>query len=422
MNIKFLPFLLCTICYHLCAQQVDVKFSRNGLYLFKELGMESSQIIDYNLTDQGQLYVLYESDIHRRLIRLQEDGTEDDSFKFTSVILDNEGTSPVAMSATEEGTVVVLSNLWNGLNWMIHINEFFENGKLNPNFGRRGIYTKSILNNADDNFGQYLHTSPNGEIIVVAKINDFSVSTTDEKIAILKLSRDGRTLSSDLYANRCYKLDSSAMQDDYLLLAYSSGTTPTVPVQASYLAGVDSEQMVSQKVHCLSTGENFETIDHIVVTHSAVYISHLKLNAEALYLIRKYDLDGNLDETFADTGEVHGSADLYDSSFVVGDKGELYVVSKSLHDDYELLIKKLNNDGSIDETFGENGIASIAMRYPIIALNKIQFDGKNLLYVAGDMAIEGNTFGFVTKIKTDVLQLKKEKLDKFIRTLFVKRG
>ncbi|GAA4271060.1 hypothetical protein GCM10022258_03530 [Aquimarina gracilis] len=401
-------------------QQIDVEFSRNGLYLFKELGMGSSKIIDYNLTDDGELYVLYESDINRKLIRLHKNGQKDITFNFTSAILSNEGTTPVAMSATKDGTVVVLSNLWNGFSWMIHINEFFENGALNQEFGRRGIYTKSILDNTDDNFGKYLYTSSNDEIVVVAKINDFSVSVTDEKIAILKLSREGRTLSSDLYANSCFQLNSSAMQDDYLLLAYSE-TARNETNYATYLAGLDSERMESQNVHCLSTDGNYETIDQIVLTKSAVYISQLKINAEALYLIRKYDLNGNLDGTFRDTGEIDSDADLYDSNFIVGEQGEIFVVSKSLNDNSEILVKKLNSDGTIDETFGVNGIASIVFRYPIIELSKIQIDRKNKLYIAGDMAIEGNSYGFITRIKTDVLLLKKEKLDKFIRNLFVKR-
>ena len=418
MRFIFLPFLLLGTYYPIIGQQIDGEFARDGLFLFKELGMDSSQIVDYNLTKNGEVYALYESDINRNLIRLLKNGHRDVTFNFTSDILNNEGTTPVAMSATANGNLVVLSNLWNGFSWMIHINEFYETGELNPNFGNGGIYTKSILDNTDDNFGQYLHTSPNGEIVVVAKVNDFSVSTSDEKIAILKLSEEGKTLSSDLYANRCFKLDCSAMQDDYLLLAYS-GTTENEIDQATYLAGLTSEKMESQNVHCLSTDGDYETIDHIEVKKSAVYISQLKINAEALYLVRKYDLDGNLDESFKDDGRIDSNADLYNSNFVVGENGEVFVVSKSLDNDFEILIKKLNSDGNMDDTFGVDGIASLALRYPITVLDKLQIDPKNLLYISGDMSIEGSSYGFITRVKTDVLQLKKQKLDKFINNLFV---
>jgi len=420
MKINFFTLLLCTLCIPISAQQIDEKFARNGLCLFKELGMNTSRIIDYNLTDNGELYVLHLSDDNGNLIRLLKNGQKDATFNFTSAILNNEGTTPVAMSATPYGTVVVLSNLWNGLSWMIHINEFFEDGTLNTQFGRGGIYTKSILDNSDDNFGQFLYTSPNGEIVVVAKINDFSVSTTEEKIAILKLSSEGRTLSSDLYANHCYRLDSSAMRDDYLFLAYSGSTENEVD-HATYLAGLSSERMERQNIHCLSVEGDYETIDHIVLTDAAVYISQIKTNSEALYLINKYDVDGNQDKTFRDIGQVDGNADLYDSNFVVNKKGELFVVSKSLNDDAEILIKKLKNDGTIDETFGVDGIASIMLRHPTITLGKMQIDENDLLYIAGEMSIDGNPYGFITRIDTSVMLLKREKLDKFIRNLFVKR-
>ena len=104
---------------------------------------------------------------------------------------------------------------------------------------------------------------------------------------------------------------------------------------------------------------------------------------------------------------------------MVGENGEVFVVSKSLDNDFEILIKKLNSDGSMDDTFGVDGIASLALRYPITVLDKLQIDPKNLLYIAGDMSIEGSSYGFITRVKTDVLQLKKQKLDNFINNLFV---
>lgn len=420
LNMRFviLPLLLLGTCYSISGQQIDQEFARDGLFLFKDLEMDSSQLIDYHLTEKGEIYALYESDIKRNLIRLLKNGHKDITFNFTSDILNSEGTTPVAMSATSDGNLVVLSNLWNGFSWMIHINEFNETGALNPDFGRGGIYTKSILDNSDDNFGQYLYTSPRGEIVVIAKINDFSVSTTEEKIAILKLSEEGKTLSSDLYANRCYKLDCSAMQDDYLLLAYSGSTDDEID-RATYLAGLTGDKMESQNLHCLSTDGDYETIDHIQVKNSSVYISQLKISAEALYPVRKYDLNGNPDDSFKDIGRIDGTADLYTTNFVVGAQGEVFVVSKSMDDDFEILIKKLNSDGQVDGTFGTDGFATLTLRYPITELNKLQIDPENLLYIAGDMTIEGNSYGFITRVKTDVLQLKRQKLDKFINTLFV---
>ncbi|WP_299438051.1 hypothetical protein [uncultured Aquimarina sp.] len=401
------------------AQQVDTDFSRNGILMFKELGMASSHIIDFNINEEGKINVLYESDAKKNLVRLYKNGTKDLQFNITSSNLNNQNTIPVGMSARSDGSILVLSNFWSGYSWMISINGFYEDGSVNHGFGRSGVYKKNILDNLDDNYGQYIYASSSDEIIVVAKVQDFSAPNKKEKIAILKLSDIGETLSSSLYDDHHFTLNCSAMEDDYLLLAYSE-SVDNGQEQSTYLAGFDSDQMASNNLYCLTIEEDYQSFDHIVLSNAELYTSQIENDSEGVYRIRKYGVKGNLETSFFDSGEMGFSADIYNSSFIVNEEGEVFVISTSLDSEYEILIKKLLNTGDIDTDYGSDGVASVFLKYPILDLNKIRLDKKNELYISGAMSVEGNSYGFITKLKLNVQQLKREKLEEFLDKLFVK--
>ncbi|MFD2565245.1 hypothetical protein [Aquimarina rubra] len=401
------------------AQQIDIDFARKGLLLFKELGVFSSHVIDFDVVEENKINVLYESNDKKNLVRLHKNGKKDIQFNITSSNLNNQNTIPVGMSAKSDGTVLVLSNFWNGYSWMISVNGFYEDGTINDGFGSSGVYKKNILDNLDDNYGQYIYASSNDEIIVIAKIKGLETSKKQEKIAILKLSDIGETLSSSLYDDHHFTLNCSAMENDYLLLAYSESIDDGEE-QSTYLAGFDSNQMASNNLYCLTIEDDYQSFDHIVLSNTELYTSQIENESEGIYRIRKYGANGNLNPTFFDSGEMGFSADIYNTDFVVTEIGEVFVISKSLDSEFEILIKKLLPNGEIDTDYGNEGVASVLLKYPILDFNKIRLDSKNELYISGSMGIEGDSFGFITKLKLNIQQLKKEKLEKFIDNFFSK--
>ncbi len=419
MRIYYVLVFYYCISLNSIAQQLDTDFSRDGLLLFKELGMTSSYIIDFDVIEEGKIHVLYESDDEKNLVRLHTNGKKDIRFNITSSNLNNQNTIPVAMSAKSDGSILVLSNFWNGHSWMISINGFYEDGSVDHGFGHSGVYKKNILDNLDDNYGQYIYASSSNEIIVVAKVQDFDTSNKKEKIAILKLSDIGETVSSSLYDDHHFTLNCSAMEDDYLLLAYSE-SVDNGQEQSTYLAGFDSDQMESNNLYCLTIEEDYQSFDHIVLSNTELYTSQIENASEGIYRIRKYGAKGNLETSFFDTGEMGYSADIYNTDFIVNQKGEVFIVSTSLDSEMEILIKKLLPHGGIDADYGVNGVASVILDYPIINLNKIRLGGKNELYISGSTRVNGDSFGFITKLKLNIQQLKREKLEKFLDNLFKK--
>jgi len=401
------------------AQQIDTEFSRNGLLVFKELKMGTSTIVDFELSEEGKIHVLYECDGAKHLVRYHKKGSKDILFNVTERDLNNQNTVPVGIRSKSDGRILVLSNFWNGKRWMISISEFFENGTINTAFGEKGVFKENVWNGLDDNYGQYIYASSKDEIIVIAQIDQSNLSEKNSKIGVLKISELGKPISSNLYDDHFFTLNCSTMENDYLLLAYSESVGDGVE-KATYLAGMDSDEMITSNLNCQIIEEDYQAFDKIVLLDNELYASQIGSDIEGLYYVNKYDVNGNLDLSFADDGKMSFSTDVYHADFVVNKKGEVFVISTSLHHDYEILIKKLLPNGKTDLDFGEKGTASIFLKYPIIDLNKIKLTTKDELFISGSMRVEGDSYGFITKLNLNIQQVKKRaQIEHFINNLFV---
>ena len=101
--------------------------------------------------------------------------------------------------------------------------------------------------------------------------------------------------------------------------------------------------------------------DKIVVIGDANYD-----NFETEFIMARYNVDGSLDSTFGNDGividpifEVQG--------FTILPDGKFFLVGETLLNKFERTLIRLNNDGSLDTNFGDNGI----IYYPLESSEKI---------------------------------------------------
>ncbi|KAA1245809.1 hypothetical protein [Aquimarina sp. RZ0] len=400
-------------------QKIDISFGRNGLLVFKELGMVSSNIVDFEILEDDRINVFFESDAKRYLMRLNQKGIKKTIFEIDDYVFDNQYVTPISIRTKPDGGIFVLSNRWNGNNWVIVINSFLENGEIDQNFGNEGVYEKNILDNEDNNYGERIYISSKDEIIVVAKVSRPNGLQETENIAILKVSEFGTTLSSELYNENFFSFSCSTMNNDRLLLAYSESFDNGVE-RSTYLVDFDSEEMISNNLDCLNIESEYQSFNQLVATGDDLYVSNIQSDMDNLYTIRRYDVSGGIEDSFINSVQIDFNADIYNTDFVVDDKGETFIVSASLESEKEILIKKLGSDGKTDKSFGSDGVAAMSLKYPIEGIDKIRLDAKGGMYVSGKMAIMGSSFGFITKLKLNVQELKKEQLEKFMDELFKK--
>jgi outer membrane protein assembly factor BamB len=82
--------------------------------------------------------------------------------------------------------------------------------------------------------------------------------------------------------------------------------------------------------------------------------------------IIKFNADGNLDTAFNGTGRklyTHTRPGDYTSSVTMDDNNNIYITTSNFNKDeriYDVFIRKFNADGTIDTSFGVNGISQQA--------------------------------------------------------------
>ncbi len=410
--------LLCCFAISSYAQKIDANFGRNGLITFKELGMESSQIIDFDIVEEDKLQVLYESEADRHFVKLDQKGKKQFVFDIDSTYVGNYDNTPVDMVTKSDGSVLVLSSIWEEENSIVAINQFNWDGTIDTFFGEEGAYKQKITEGEEDNnYGQQIHVSTDGSVMVVAKVSQVEEFEEVEKMAVLKVSDIGETMSTHVYPQTNFVLNATTMVDDHLLMGYAETINDGEP-NLAHLERIDSQQMLQRKLDVRKLDASYQSTDQLVVANDKIYASHIQDDEKIVYTIRKYDVNGIKDTAFKGEISMSTSADIYTSNFIVSERGDILIVSTNLDNAQHVLIQKLFKDGSVDTTFGKKGIASLKLKYPVEDITKIRLDDNQGLYISGNMEIMGSSYGFITRVKLNFQKLEGEQLEEFINELF----
>jgi uncharacterized delta-60 repeat protein len=125
-------------------------------------------------------------------------------------------------------------------------------------------------------------------------------------------------------------------------------------------------------------------------------------------LIKRFTVDGSLDTGFANSGVLDfsptatGGAVNFIDNIVTSSDGKIYIVFDYFNNSlYNIGLYRLNNDGSIDTTFGVDGIATA--RFDTIDVNEEEFptdifiQSDNKIVMACSIDINGNWIGGIVR-------------------------
>ncbi|QQS36615.1 MAG: T9SS type A sorting domain-containing protein [Ignavibacteriales bacterium] len=132
-----------------------------------------------------------------------------------------------------------------------------------------------------------------------------------------------------------------------------------------------------------SQGTTITIVDsaHYNTIHSIALQSDGKIIVASGYfgILARYNNDGTLDNTFGMNGFIQTEADFLES-VVIQDNGKIVAVgsNKLTSSEYDFIIVRYNPDGSIDSTFGSNGLVTThtGAEWESFFTVKIQDDGK----------------------------------------------
>jgi|GEM_PF-3406347 len=266
---------------------------------------------------------------------------------------------------------------------MAQMATFAQYGTLDPTFGNDGYAYMDI---APFGGGCKIHALPNGKILVVAYAVDNS--TDVETISIIRYNNDG-TIDNSFGTN--------GVKNTGIMLNYDYGFGDATwagldwvtfyPDGSTVLAVPDAIDPNTCTIYKLDTSGNMDNSfngtgrlpisipghdlfpdqwaiglqsDGKILYASATYKVE---NSEMTFgpLLVRYNSDGSLDQSFNNTGYWAYSdlGNMFFTGFGVIQQSDGKILFAGAGDDDSCVVIRFNANGSIDNTYGENGIAAV---------------------------------------------------------------
>lgn len=343
------------------------------------------------------------------IARYNSDGTFDTSF-------DGDGIKPLdfnifsivdKIDIQPDGKIVSIGHNGTGLTQTLALvrlntngsfdNNFGVNGKVTTSFDNVGAFGKSIviLENRVLVIGHTSDASGNSKFISVRYNYNGTLDTgfgTAGKIVFdfgqdKNIATSVSVNSSGSFVLGGYTSILSVVDEDYALAKFNSsiglpGITPPSSEGALDLNFGDSGKVITDlsnlndvvsAVHILDNGKIY------AIGYGGVDNSATKLD----FALVRYNADGSLDNTFGDSGKVFtsiGTVNDYATCMLMQPDGKIVLAGYTViaGNNTAIAIVRYNSNGSLDQSFGNNGIISydIDSQNDVITDISLQNDGK----------------------------------------------
>jgi uncharacterized delta-60 repeat protein len=405
MNAKCIFFVLISLTAIHCsqAQTLDPSFGNGGIVETYFGQYVDSKVHDMLLQPDGKIIVCgttYVNSFDFMMIRYLENGALDPSFGDNGkafIDFDNLNNYGMAYALQTDGKIVVVGHSNTPNYESISIARINANGTIDTSFGENGIVRQTT--GSYECYGNDVVIQPDGKILVAGKgiyppqgedfflaryLEDGSLDTTfdgDGKVEnindlssgaqpVITLQNDGKILLSGMggVAGQQHYCTMRFLDNGALDNTFSDDGIQLTLIPGDYNWPGNIIIQPDQKI--------------VIAGYSGPW------QFEHFSIIR-LDANGNLDGDFASAGvfthSINQGLDLLNDVLIQPD-GKILACGYTItpNDGYDFVAMRLNEDGSIDSGFGENGVLNQTFSFSesrAVAM-AIQPDGK--LLIAGD--------------------------------------
>jgi uncharacterized delta-60 repeat protein len=315
----------------------DFTFGTNGTVVSPVYISKSLYTIDGKILTAGS----YAS---CNLVQYLNDGSPDASFGVDGIVALGEGTSLMAFKQKPDGKILLVT----GKTYLdIDLIQLNANGTYDSTFSGDGIeYVNAFDNIIYTYFGGDILLQPDGKILISCS----SYGLVDDVFIVLRLNSDGTT-------------DASFGTDGIKMLNILPGNG-SFDVASKLLLQDDGKIIVAGQAGSSSYADRFA--------------------AARLYP------DGSMDSSFATNGiftlQINNAQSTFEDAVLQAD-GKIIMGGTTVGLLNKLAIIRLNENGSIDSTFGKNGIVTTTLNCNPTAAYSLAIDSV-YLYAAGSLQIQ----------------------------------
>lgn len=340
---------------------LDSSFGVAGEISTNILGIE--RFGDLAVQDDGKIVVVGANDSNDFVVvRYLSNGQLDASFGGDGIVLtdfDNLPDAAICIAIQIDGKIVV-GGYTDGTNRDIAIARYNEIGTLDTSFGTGGKFTAIIANDGSteaindialQNDGKIVFAGDTGGDAFIARLN--SNGTFDTTFGVGGIRR------TDFDINNGF--NKIAIRADGRIMAVGATGAPTDSLIARYTSNGLLDTTFSSDGFDRVNGEpNQEEFNSVAVQSNNFVISVGTSSSSRRTYITRHTSSGVLDTTFNTTGIVRLDLSLTAGFDVkIQSDGKILIAAlsgTSLSDAADITIFRLNTNGSIDTTFGLNGV------------------------------------------------------------------
>jgi uncharacterized delta-60 repeat protein len=369
------------------------------------------------------------------ICRYNNDGTLDKTFGEKGCVIDDgtswgyDGGIGNSIKIDNNGKIYVVGYMWNNKdnrsNYDMALWRYNNDGSLDKTFGKGGVviynraevmFSKEQGNDIYIEQGNDIYIDNSGKIYVTGYIKDYGDGRDyrgiSSKLLIWKYNEDGAldkkfgnngivtykslTAKSYYYYGNSIYVDSNKKiyvvgyswnrkNYDMIILKYNNDGTLDKTFGSGGIVSYNN-----------AAGENWHDYGNsmYVDSNGKIYVVGSSWNGKNFdMVIWKYNNDGSLDNTFGKRGYVvnnnaaGGNGDDKGKSIFVDNNGKIYVTGKSWNGfNFDMVIWRYNSDGSLDKSFGKNGV--VVYKKSLIENtneqgNSIYVDNFQRIYVTG---------------------------------------
>ncbi len=419
LNISSLLFFLLTVNFSAFSQagQIDSTFGENGIVSTRiARGNEYNRGIvvqkDGKIVYGANSYANDYSGSQFLLIRYNYDGTVDKDYGQKGVVNTNfktaKGGYGGAMNIQSDGKIIVAGNVNNTNNFsesLLAVERFNTDGSLDTTLGNKGTSTTEFKNGTASAYSVGFQTD--GKIIVAGTCSfnqglevDFIVAryNLDGK-ADTSFGNGGKIItkfSNFLLSGGAVGVDikgrifvagtlSNTNNNDIALVCYKPNGSLDLSfgTKGKVITDFDNSQDFGNSIAVLKDGK-------IVVTGSTTK----DFNTPYDFALVQYNSNGSLDSSFGTDGKVTTDfGGTYDASYAMTlQQDEKIVMCGQTYDNtgaYYFSLARYNRNGSLDNTFGENGLVKTYFPNAGVVPYSIAISPDKKIVVGGDIFVYG---------------------------------
>lgn len=379
------------------SSSLDASFGNNGIVV-TDLGGEDESANDLAVQSDGKIVVV--GTVSNRdafgVYRYQTDGSLDSSFGSGGVVTTVVGAgqceaSGVALQSDGKIVVVGTGGTWGDSS--LTVARYDVGGALDTSFGDGGIVTLTV--GSEYNWGSDVVIQSDGKILVAGS----SVLTTYDFV-LARYDTDGNldtgfggtgVITTDLTGDEDFA-NALALQPDGKIVVVGRGDTGGAPADydfavARYKTNGDLDPAFGSGGITVThvSGESDDVYDVVVQPDGKIVVVGTAGYADLA--IARYNADGSFDTTFdgdgIDTIDVYGNGDVGEAVALLPG-GKIVVAGYTYSgSDEDILVVCYDTDGSLDDTFDGDGIATLDIAGGDDAGRAVSVDGLNRVVVAG---------------------------------------